>query len=91
MKHVFRVVGFLVVIAIIAGLALYTLNSFGYLRGPISTWINDVANHCQGVIVDTQQFLDDEGIHITIPTLEPSKTDSEASPEATPLLRTLLP
>ena len=56
MKYVFRFIGFLVVVLLIAALALYTLNSFGYLHGPLSKWINDVANHCQGTVNDTVDF-----------------------------------
>ena len=67
MKYVFRLIGFLVVVLFVAALVLYTLNSFGYLRGPVSKWINDVANHCQGTVNDTKDFLENQDI-IPFPT-----------------------
>lgn len=81
MRHFYRFVGFLVVVLIIASLAMYTLNSFGYIRGPLSRWINDVANHCQGVVNDTKEFMDDQGIVIPILTAAPQ---SNAQPSAEP-------
>ena len=79
MRHFYRFVGFLVVVLIIASLAMYTLNSFGYIRGPLSRWINDVANHCQGVVNDTKEFMDDQGIVLPIPT---AAQQSNAQPTA---------
>lgn len=59
MKHVFRFIGFAVVIIVVLALVLYTVNSFGYLKGPISHWINNIAGHCQGIVNDTTDFLED--------------------------------
>ena len=67
MKYFFSLIGFLVVVLLIAALVLYTLNSFGYLHGPLSKWINDVANHCQGTVNDTKDFLENQDI-IPFPT-----------------------
>lgn len=73
MKYLFRLIGFLVVILIIAALALYTLNSFGYLSGPLSKWINDVANHCQGTVNDTMDFLEEQDlVDLPLPTRDPN-------------------
>ncbi|MBQ9188235.1 MAG: hypothetical protein IJ138_02800 [Clostridia bacterium] len=71
MKYLFRLIGFIVVIGIVAALALYTLNSFGYLHGSLSKWINDVANHCQGTVNDTMDFLENQD-YIPFPTAAPS-------------------
>ena len=81
MKHFYRFIGFLVVVLIIAALAMYTLNSFGYIRGPLSRWINDIANHCQGVVNDTKEFMDDQGIVLPIPT---ANQQSNAQPTDDP-------
>lgn len=70
MKHLFRLIGFLVVVLILAALALYTLNSFGYIHGPLSKWINDVSNHCQGTVNDTVDFLEKQD-YIPYPTASP--------------------
>ena len=72
MKYLFRLIGFLVVVLVIVALALYTLNSFGYLHGPLSKWINDVANHCQGTVNDTMDFLENQDyIDLPLPTSTP--------------------
>ena len=39
MKHVFRFIGVVVVLVILAALVLYFLNGQGYIRGPLSKWI----------------------------------------------------
>ena len=70
MKFLFRLIGFVVVIAILAALALYALNSFGYIRGPLSKWINDISNHCQGTVNDTKDFLENQD-YIPFPTATP--------------------
>lgn len=62
MKHVFRFIGFAVVIIVVLALVLYTVNSFGYLKGPIAHWINNIADHCQGIVNDTTDFLEDENL-----------------------------
>ncbi len=78
MKYVFRLVGFLVIVLIVAALALYTLNSFGYLHGPMSKWINNVANHCQGTVNDTVDFLENQD-YIPFPTAEPKSGEPTLS------------
>ena len=82
MKFLFRLIGFVVVIAILAALALYALNSFGYIRGPLSKWINDVSNHCQGTVNDTKDFLENQD-YIPYPTAAP-QTAVPAVPQRNP-------
>ncbi|MDO4853509.1 MAG: hypothetical protein Q4A88_08860 [Clostridia bacterium] len=72
MKFLLRLIGFLTVVLILAALALYTLNSFGYLHGPISKWINDVSLHCQGTVNDTVDFLEKQDV-IPFPTATPNQ------------------
>lgn len=80
MKMIFRIIGFLVVIIIVVALVLYTINSFGYLKGPLSHWINNIAGHCQGIVHDTTDFLEKEEL---LPV--PESTD-QAVPSASPAL-----
>jgi len=82
LKYVFRLIGFIVVIGIVAALALYTLNSFGYLSGPLSKWINDVANHCQGTVNDTMDFLENQD-YIPFPTATPNTESNIEKPTLT--------
>ena len=92
MKYVFRFIGFLVVILLIAALALYTLNSFGYLHGPLSKWINDVANHCQGTVNDTVDFIENQDIlPITVRTHAPTQAPTTAQPQDSEPLQTPAP
>ncbi len=72
MKFLLRLIGFLVVVLILAALALYTLNSFGYLHGPVSKWINDISLHCQGTVNDTIDFLENQD-YIPFATSEPKE------------------
>ena len=85
MKHVFRFIGFLLVLVIIAGLVLYALNGFGYLHGPLSEWVNNISNHVQGAVNDTKTFIDQEGIKLPIPTQTAAPTSS-AEPVLVPQL-----
>ncbi len=94
MKYVFRVIGFLVVVMVIAALALYTLNSFGYLKGPLSKWINDISNHCQATVNDTKDFLENQDlipISITVRTPVPAQTQAPAVQEEPSTIETPAP
>lgn len=59
MKHVFRLIGVVVVVAVLAALVLYFLNGQGYLRGPLSDWINNMQGHIDGVVHDTQDTINE--------------------------------
>jgi hypothetical protein len=59
MKHVFRFIGVVVVLVVLAALVLYFLNGQGYIRGPLSTWINNMQEHFNGAVHDTQETIDE--------------------------------
>lgn len=80
MKTIFRIIGFLVVIIAVVALLLYTINSFGYLKGPLSQWINSIAGHCQGMVDDTTDFLEKEEL------LPSHSAQASPTPESTPNL-----
>ena len=59
MKHVFRFIGVVVVLVVLAALVLYFLNGQGYIRGPLSTWITNMQEHFNGAVQDTQETIDE--------------------------------
>lgn len=59
MKHVFRLIGIIVVVIVLAALVLYFLNGQGYLRGPLSEWIDRMQGHIDGVVHDTQDTINE--------------------------------
>ncbi len=59
MKHVFRFIGVVVVLVVLAALVLYFLNGQGYIRGPLSTWITNMQEHFNGAVHDTQETIDE--------------------------------
>ncbi len=59
MKHIFRFIGVVVVLLVLAALVLYFLNGQGYIRGPLSTWINNMQKHFNGAVQDTQETIDE--------------------------------
>ena len=59
MKHVFRFIGVVVVVVILAALVLYFLNGQGYIRGPLSDWINHMTGHISGTVQDTQDMINE--------------------------------
>ena len=91
MKHVYRLIGFILVLAIVAGLVLYALNGFGYLHGPLSEWVNNIANHFQGAVNDTKTFLDQEGVKLPFPTATPFPAATNDPSLVNPLLVPKLP
>ena len=90
MKHVFRLIGVIVVVIVLAALVLYFLNGQGYIRGPLSDWINRMQGHIDGVVHDTQDTINEfrgetgdpsDALNLTEPT--PDLPDlSTAAPEA---------
>ena len=59
MKHVFRFIGVVVVLVVLAALVLYFLNGQGYIRGPLSTWITNMQTHFNGAVEDTQETINE--------------------------------
>ena len=82
MKHVFRLIGIVVVVVVLAALVLYFLNGQGYIRGPLSDWINRMQGHIDGVVHDTQDTIQefrgqtaDPSDSIDVPTPAPELPD----------------
>ena len=59
MKHVFRFIGVVVVLVILAALVLYFLNGQGYIRGPLSKWITSMQSYFNGAVEDTQEMINE--------------------------------
>jgi hypothetical protein len=59
MKHVFRFIGVVVVLVVLAALVLYFLNGQGYIRGPLHDWIENMQIHFNGAVHDTQETIDE--------------------------------
>ena len=59
MKHVFRFIGIVVVLVVLAALVLYFLNGQGYLKGPLSEWINRMQGHIDDAVHDTQDAINE--------------------------------
>lgn len=96
MKHVFRFIGIVVVVVVLAALVLYFLNGQGYLRGPLSDWINNMQGHIDGVVHDTEDTINEfrgstsqpsEAIDVATPApvetapLTDAPTDAVQTPE----------
>ncbi|MBR3039000.1 MAG: hypothetical protein IKI52_09880 [Clostridia bacterium] len=76
MKHVFRFIGVVVVLVVLAALVLYFLNGQGYIRGPLSTWITNMQTHFNGAVEDTQETINEFRGHTPDP-----RPDSLQTPE----------
>lgn len=59
MKHVFRFIGVVVVLLVLAALVLYFLNGQGYIRGPLSKWITSMQSYFNGAVEDTQEMINE--------------------------------
>lgn len=59
MKHVFRFIGIVVVILVLAAVVLYYLNEHGFLKGTLSEWITNMKNHVTGAYKDTKDVIDE--------------------------------
>ena len=61
MKHVYRIIGIIVVIVVLLAALLYFLNEKGILKGPISDWITNVKNDIISIFDHTKTMVDDMG------------------------------
>ncbi len=61
MKHIFRIIGVIVVLIVLVAALLYYLNEKQILRGPISEWITNVKNDIISIFVHTKDMVDDMG------------------------------
>ena len=87
MKHVFKIIGVIVVVALLAGLVLYFLNGQGYIRGPLADWINRMTGHLTGVVQDSEDLYHEFRGDTVTPSPIPQTTEPTATPapEAVPL------
>ena len=58
MKLIFAIIGFALVLVILAAAILYILNEKGILKGPLSEWITKVKNNILGIKNDTEEMID---------------------------------
>ena len=59
MKWLFRLIGIIVVVVVLACALLYFLNEKGILKGPISEWITDVTNDILHIFGSTKDMVND--------------------------------
>ena len=94
MKHVFKIIGVVVVVTLLAGLVLYFLNGQGYIRGPLSEWLNRMVGRIDDTVQDTQDMINEfqgdrnqRNDALPISTPEPVQQNPEtgdASPDPIP-------
>ena len=61
MKHIFRIIGAIVVIVVLAAALLYFVNEKGILKGPISDWVTNVKTDIINIFDHTKGMVDDMG------------------------------
>ena len=59
MKWLFKMIGIIVVVVVLACALLYFLNEKGVLKGPISEWINDVTSDILHIFGSTKDMVND--------------------------------
>ena len=59
MKHVYKAIGIVVVIIVLAAALLYFLNEKGILKGPISEWIANVKEDIVSIFGHTKDMVND--------------------------------
>ncbi len=59
MKTLFRLIGIIVVVVVLACALLYFMNEKGILKGPISDWVTDVTNDILHIFGSTKDMVDD--------------------------------
>jgi hypothetical protein len=57
MKLIFRIIGLVVVLAVLAAALLYFLNEKNILKGPVSDWINNVKENIFNIKDDTEEMI----------------------------------
>ena len=61
MKHIYRVIGAVVVTVVLLAALLYYLNEKNILKGPISEWITNVKEDVISIFDHTKDMVDDMG------------------------------
>ena len=61
MKHIYKAIGIIVVVIVLAAALLYFLNTKGILKGPISEWIDNVRDDIVSIFGHTKDMVDDMG------------------------------
>ncbi len=59
MKHIYRIIGVIVVIVVLAAWLLYFLNEKDILKGPISEWITNVKEDIISIFGHTKDMVED--------------------------------
>ena len=58
MKFIFRIIGIVVVVAVLLAALLYFLNEKNVLKGPVSEWIDNVKANVFNIKDDTEHLID---------------------------------
>ncbi len=58
MKHIYRIIGLIVVIVVLMAALLYYLNEKNILKGPISDWINNIKGDLISMFDHTKDMVD---------------------------------
>ena len=73
MKSITRIIGLIVLVAILAGFVLYKLNENGFISGNLAEWVSSLTEHITGIKNDTEDFLHEEGYLIPTTTIDPNQ------------------
>ena len=79
MKSITRIIGLIVVVAIVAGFVLYKLNEKGFISGNLAEWVTSMTEHITGIKNDTEDFLHEEGYMIPVATIDPNQQTTNPS------------
>ncbi|MBQ5992461.1 MAG: hypothetical protein IJL62_08010 [Clostridia bacterium] len=59
MKHIYRIIGVVVVLVVLAAALLYFLNEKGILKGPVSDWVTNVKTDVIDIYERTKGMITD--------------------------------
>lgn len=78
MKTITRVIGTVVIVAVLAGFVLYKLNEKGFISGNLAEWVTVMTEHITGIKNETEDFLHEEGYLIPTATIAPELPQATA-------------
>lgn len=59
MKHIYRIIGIIVVLVVLVAALLYFLNEKGLLKGPISDWVTHIKTDVIDIYEHTKDMIND--------------------------------
>ncbi len=78
MKAISRIIGVIVIVAVLAGFVLFKLNEKGFISGNLAEWVSSLTEHITGIKDETEDFLHEEGYLIPTATIDPNQQQQTA-------------